>query len=172
LLCLAALPEDDPVITGVEKQYQIGEEINLNCTSGKSYPTAILHWYINEQQIQSPEALLPYPPYHHSKGLVSSMLGLKFKLSNYHFRGGSMRVKCVATMAPVLYRSDRESVVQTQSLPIKDMREALLLGEWSIFTPSFNIKGMHAFIIYLFPYSIPCFQTIVLVQIALCHYRH
>ncbi|KAJ8948468.1 hypothetical protein NQ314_008403, partial [Rhamnusium bicolor] len=90
--------------------------------------------------IQKPEALIKYPPYPHQKGLVSSTLGLRFKLSDHHFRGGSMRVKCVASIAPILYRSDRESVVQTQSLPIKDMREALLLGEWSIFIPSLNIN--------------------------------
>lgn len=50
-LLFAALPKEDPTITGVEMQYQIGDEINLNCTSGKSHPASILHWYINEQQV-------------------------------------------------------------------------------------------------------------------------
>nr|CAH7755392.1 unnamed protein product [Callosobruchus chinensis] len=40
-----------------------------------------------------------------------------------------MRVKCVASIAPILYRSDKESVLQTQSMLIKDLREALLLGK-------------------------------------------
>lgn len=48
---VAALPKDDPVITGVELQYTIGEQINLNCTSGKSHPASALHWYINEQLV-------------------------------------------------------------------------------------------------------------------------
>ncbi|KAJ8919874.1 hypothetical protein NQ315_006403 [Exocentrus adspersus] len=138
---VVSLPEEDPVISGVEMQYQIGDEINLNCTAGKSHPASLLHWYINEQQIRTPEALIQYPPQYHQQGLVSSTLGLRFKLSTDHFRGGSMRVKCVASIAPLLY-SDRESVVQTQSLPIRDMREALLLGEWS----SRGHTGMHAFI--------------------------
>nr|CAH7759784.1 unnamed protein product [Callosobruchus chinensis] len=47
---VGTLPEDDPVITGVEIQYEIGDEINLNCTSGKGHPAPLLHWYINEQQ--------------------------------------------------------------------------------------------------------------------------
>lgn len=51
LFIVADLPKEDPVITGVEMQYQIGDEINLNCTSGKSHPAPILHWYINEQQV-------------------------------------------------------------------------------------------------------------------------
>ncbi|CAH1108641.1 unnamed protein product [Psylliodes chrysocephalus] len=121
---VVALPTENPVITGVEQEYQIGDEINLNCTSGRSHPASILHWYINEQQIQKPEALLIYPEEYHQHGLVSSVLGLKFRLSNHHFRGGSMRVKCVASMTPVLYQTDRESIVQTQTLPL---REALLL---------------------------------------------
>ncbi|XP_030761169.1 uncharacterized protein LOC115886213 isoform X2 [Sitophilus oryzae] len=123
---VVSLPDEDPVISGVEEQYQIGDEINLNCTSGRSRPASILHWYINEQQIQKDEALIKYPIEHHAKGLVTSTLGLRFILSNRHFLGGSMRVKCVASIAPVLFSEDREAVVH--SLPVmRDMREALLL---------------------------------------------
>ncbi|XP_031356559.1 uncharacterized protein LOC116180616 isoform X2 [Photinus pyralis] len=107
------LPKEDPIITGVELQYQIGDEINLNCTSGKSHPAPVLHWYINEQQVQ------------HRHGLMSVTLGLRFSLSSRHFLGGSMKVKCVASVSPVLWKDGRDSVVQ--SLPVKDMREALLL---------------------------------------------
>ncbi|KAF5271049.1 hypothetical protein FQR65_LT00468 [Abscondita terminalis] len=126
-LVIRDLPKEDPIITGVELQYQIGDEINLNCTSGKSHPAPILHWYINEQQVVSPEALIYYPQVQHRHGLMSVTLGLRFSLSSRHFLGGSMRVKCVASVSPVLWKGDRESIVQ--SLPIKDMREALLLGE-------------------------------------------
>ncbi|CAH1169772.1 unnamed protein product [Phaedon cochleariae] len=118
------LPTENPVITGVEEDYQIGDEISLNCTSGMSHPASILHWYINEQQIQKAGALVHYPVENHQHGLVSSVLGLRFRLSSHHFRGGSMKVKCRASMMPMLYQSDRESVVQTQTLP---HREALLL---------------------------------------------
>lgn len=79
-------------------------------------------------QVVKPEALINYPPFVHRHGLVSQTLGLRFTLSALHFRGGSMRVKCVASVSPVLWQGDRESIVQ--SLPIKDMREALLLGEY------------------------------------------
>ncbi|CAH1169638.1 unnamed protein product [Phaedon cochleariae] len=118
------LPEEDPVITGDEMQYQIGDDINLNCTSAKSHPASILHWYINEEQITSQDALVNYPTARHPTGLVSSTLGLTFRLAHNHFRGGSMRVKCVASIAPTLYRGDRESIVRSENAPI---REALLL---------------------------------------------
>ncbi|XP_044257845.1 uncharacterized protein LOC123006952 isoform X1 [Tribolium madens] len=129
-----AFPQEDPVITGVEMQYQIGDEITLNCTSGKSHPASILHWYINEQQVTSQNALIRYAPIHHRQGLITTTLGLRFTLGAHHFQGGSMKVKCMASVSPALWRSDRESVVQ--NLPIKDMREALLLGEWTTFIQS------------------------------------
>lgn len=56
-----------------------------------------------------------------------------------------MKVKCVASIAPILFSEDRETVVQ--SLPVmKDLREALLLGEWSIATSHVtHIHGRHSF---------------------------
>ncbi|KAL3275568.1 hypothetical protein HHI36_020324 [Cryptolaemus montrouzieri] len=76
-------------------------------------------------QVVTPSSLTRYPHIHYKHGLVSVTLGLKFKLSNRHFLGGSMRVKCVASISPELWRGDRESVVQ--SMAVTDMREALLL---------------------------------------------
>ncbi|KAK9878068.1 hypothetical protein WA026_020697 [Henosepilachna vigintioctopunctata] len=122
---VSALPKEDPTITGVETQYEIGDDINLNCTSGRSYPASILNWYINEQKVVSPSTLIRYPHTHHKHGLISVTLGLKFTLSSRHFLGGSMRVKCTASVSPELWRGDRESIVQ--SMDVKDMREALLL---------------------------------------------
>lgn len=89
-------------------------------------------------QVASPDALIHYPPIQHRHGLVSSTLGLRFTLSGRHFLGGSMRVKCVASVSPVLWKGDRESIVQ--NLPMKDMREALLLGKYiHIMTISMNL---------------------------------
>lgn len=45
------LPTAGPVINGEEKQYQIGDILNLNCTSGKSSPRSSLTWYINDEQV-------------------------------------------------------------------------------------------------------------------------
>lgn len=51
VLCSADLPKDGPHITGEEEQYQVGEEVSLNCTSGKSYPASELQWFINDEQV-------------------------------------------------------------------------------------------------------------------------
>ncbi|KAK9744930.1 hypothetical protein QE152_g7342 [Popillia japonica] len=119
------LPEEDPKISGVELQYQIGDEIDLNCTSGKSHPPSVLHWYINEKEVEDSDCLISYAPVEHRHGLSSSILGLKFVLRADHFNEGLMKVKCVAYILPVLWQGERERAVQ--SLPVREMREALLL---------------------------------------------
>lgn len=96
--------------------------------------------FSSKKKVVSPEALIRYPPIRHRQGLVSSTLGLRFVLSDRHFQGGSMKVKCVAAVSPMLWKGDRESVVQ--SLPIKEMREAQLLGEWTTYIQS-PLRGVY-----------------------------
>lgn len=130
------LPKDDPSITGPhDKLYQVGDEINLNCTSGKSYPASVLHWYINDQEVRQEDLLVPLPAVTHPHGLVTSALGLRFTVLAHHFPQGSMRVRCVARVSPVLWEGGRESVVLRQ--PLDDVREALLLvhGSGSVASP-------------------------------------
>lgn len=50
-LSFAVLPRDGPHIRGQQYQYQIGEYLNLNCTSGKSHPASHLQWFVNEQPV-------------------------------------------------------------------------------------------------------------------------
>ena len=46
-----AFPKENPNITVLKMKYEIGDEIDLNCTSGKSHPASILSWYIHEKQV-------------------------------------------------------------------------------------------------------------------------
>lgn len=116
-----SFPSEDPKITGMKIQYQIGDNIDINCTSGRSFPATILHWYINEKPILvsgDKAQLINYPARQHKDGLITSVLGLRFALHAHHFRGGdSMRVKCVASVSPAV----------VENLPVRDLREALLL---------------------------------------------
>lgn len=79
-------------------------------------------------QVKKREALVNYPTIKHSDGLEQNVLGLKFMLDERHFLGGSMRIKCIASLSPLIWMGDdRQSTVQ--SVSIKDMREALLLSK-------------------------------------------
>lgn len=42
-------PKDEPKINGGSGIYPTGDTINLNCTSGKSFPAAKLRWFINNE---------------------------------------------------------------------------------------------------------------------------
>jgi hypothetical protein len=80
-------------------------------------------------QVTSPDALVSYPHLVHQHGLLVSTLGLRFTVTSSHFVDGSMTVRCVASVSPILWQGDRESVVQRVSpLMEKNIREALLLG--------------------------------------------
>lgn len=47
----ADLPRDGPHISGEQKQYQIGDTLNINCTSGKSHPPSVIEWFINDEPV-------------------------------------------------------------------------------------------------------------------------
>ncbi|XP_047120477.1 uncharacterized protein LOC124803336 [Schistocerca piceifrons] len=111
-MVVVALPEDGPVITGARARYHVGDTVHLNCTSGRSRPPAELTWFVNGEQANSsvlvgPEVVGPAD----AEGLVSARLGLHFRSQAAHFRhGGSMKLKCLATVATVYWRSNEESV--------------------------------------------------------------
>lgn len=42
------------MITGGRPRYNIGDTVNVNCTSGSSKPAAHLAWFINGDQVRSP----------------------------------------------------------------------------------------------------------------------
>ena len=49
---MTALPRGGPHIQGVQQDVQIGDYINLNCTSLKSKPAANLTFFINNRNVR------------------------------------------------------------------------------------------------------------------------
>ncbi|KAI8130397.1 hypothetical protein CVS40_0611 [Lucilia cuprina] len=120
------LPRDGPHIKGQQFQYQIGETLNLNCSSGKSHPASHLQWFINDQAVVDGHYLVRYNDTVHRHGLITSTLGLEMTVDARHFNNGAMRVKCLASISPVLWKGGKESVLQRRP-GIIDNREAMLL---------------------------------------------
>ncbi|EDW16747.1 uncharacterized protein LOC6575273 [Drosophila mojavensis] len=120
------LPRDGPHIRGQQHQYQIGEYLTLNCTSGKSHPASHLQWFVNDQPILEEQYLRRYNDIVHKHGLITSILGLQLELEPRHFHDGDMRVKCLASISPVLWKGGRESILQRRP-GIIDNRETMLL---------------------------------------------
>ncbi|XP_052865970.1 uncharacterized protein LOC128272237 [Anopheles cruzii] len=121
------VPKDGPHISdGERKSYQIGETMELNCTSGRSYPASTLQWYLNDLLVTDPNNVIHYPPVHNQHGLITTFLGLSMVVNHRHYIDGTMRIKCVASLSPVLWRGGQESIVQWEQ-PAIDNRVAMLL---------------------------------------------
>lgn len=86
-------------------------------------------------------SLVYYPNITHSHGLVTTILGLQVVLDGSHFKNGSMRVKCLTSVSPVVTMNvdgaggngsnggngnGKTSYIQKR--PPLDNREAMLLG--------------------------------------------
>ncbi|XP_075974627.1 uncharacterized protein LOC142975577 [Anticarsia gemmatalis] len=108
-MVIVALPDHGPTITGSRLRYQIGDRVQVNCTSGRSRPATRLAWYINGEPAPS-LALLPQTHEVHEDGLETTSLALDFKVKPKHFRKGDLKLKCLATIATVYWRSNEESV--------------------------------------------------------------
>ncbi|XP_055588713.1 uncharacterized protein LOC129741037 [Uranotaenia lowii] len=105
-----SLPDTDPKITGGKPRYQINDMVRVNCTSGRSKPAAGLTWFINGE-VADPAFLRRYDTVITGReGLETTILGLQFRVRMKHFRHGDMKLKCVATIAHVYWKSNEESV--------------------------------------------------------------
>lgn len=112
---------DGPTIDGGLSKYQVGDSVNVNCSSNKSRKPATLTWFINDKKAQS-ISLMHYPVAEHEDGLKSSILGLHFTVKGHHFHKGEMRLKCTATLSKVINTTSKETVIgghqQTSGLHI------------------------------------------------------
>ncbi|CAG9560278.1 unnamed protein product [Danaus chrysippus] len=124
------LPREGPRITGNEQENRRGDSLFLNCTSGRSYPAAILSWDIDGEKVTDPALLVEYPPIQHSHGLLSTALGLRVPA------GRTMQVKCTARVAPA-WREGSEAVVGNSQLA--DSKEAMLLVRSSSATSTLSV---------------------------------
>lgn len=121
------VPKDGPHINGSERRsYHIGETMELNCSSGKSYPTSTLQWYLNDKLVTDPNSIIQYPPVLYQHRVTLSLLGLSMVVQHRHYIDGIMRIKCVASLSPVLWRNGQESIMQWEK-PTIDNRVAMLL---------------------------------------------
>lgn len=93
LINLSVLPEEGPRITGGRPRYQIGDTVNVNCTSGRSKPATRLNWFINGDPAEADTLRVHDPIITGREGLETSTLGLEFKVKAKHFRRGDMKLK-------------------------------------------------------------------------------
>nr|CAD7264738.1 unnamed protein product [Timema shepardi] len=122
-----SLPDEGPRISGGRPRYQVGDMVRVNCTSGRSKPAAQLVWFINGQQADSSFLRGPDILQNGREDLETSVLGLEFRVMPKHFKRGDMKLKCLATIATVYWRSNEESVEgdRPQRTPVLESRETV-----------------------------------------------
>jgi len=50
-MSVAVPPKSAPVLEGVRPSYEVGEILQAECTSGLSYPPAILTFFLNDKEV-------------------------------------------------------------------------------------------------------------------------
>ncbi|XP_025413825.1 uncharacterized protein LOC112685965 isoform X2 [Sipha flava] len=116
--------EEGPRIVGLLPEYNVGETVNANCTSSKMKSYAQLVWYINEEQANSTVLQGPYFKVHHpgsNEQLVTTVLGLSFKVTDSHFKSGHTYLKCAAQLTSVYLHSDKQIVKFTKRPPTESI---------------------------------------------------
>ncbi|XP_076322321.1 uncharacterized protein LOC143231654 [Tachypleus tridentatus] len=106
---------DGPTISGGLPKYQVGDLVDVGCTSSKSQNPAKLAWSINDK-MASPDLTVYQPPVVDNMGLKASVLELKFTVKAEHFHKGEMRLKCTATLYKVINTSSEETVIGVSHL--------------------------------------------------------
>ncbi|KAL0266949.1 UNVERIFIED_CONTAM: hypothetical protein PYX00_009351 [Menopon gallinae] len=107
---LPALPEEGPKISGGKPRYQIGDTVNVNCTSGSSNPPAQLDWFINGEKADSSFLRGPHTMFIGDDELQKTILGLEFRVGAKHFKDGDMKLKCLASISTIYWKTNEESV--------------------------------------------------------------
>uniref|UniRef100_A0A182NE32 Ig-like domain-containing protein n=1 Tax=Anopheles dirus TaxID=7168 RepID=A0A182NE32_9DIPT len=126
-MAVVVLPEADPIITGGKPRYQIGDLVRVNCTSTRSKPAAQLTWYINSE-LADPNSVYQYPTIVSltQDHLETSILGLEFRIKAKHFRRGDLKLKCLATIQSVYWKTNEESMEsdRPQKAPMPESRKS------------------------------------------------
>ena len=50
-LPFSEIPKEPPIITGGLRSYQLGDRLELNCTSSRTFPATSLQWALNGQKV-------------------------------------------------------------------------------------------------------------------------
>jgi len=105
------LPHKAPSITTDVniKEYEIGDLLELNCTSEPSHPPSELSWEMNKRAVDE-ENVIFRETVHNGKKLHVTRVGLRIRLTRDHFHWGKLKVACVAQIKAVFWSKGVENI--------------------------------------------------------------
>ncbi|KYN21112.1 hypothetical protein ALC57_06504, partial [Trachymyrmex cornetzi] len=98
-MSVAVPPQSSPILEGMRPSYEIGEILQAECTSGLSYPPAVLTFILNGKEVN--RALtkdLRGIGNIDGKLISTTRLGLIMRLERHHFSSGSLKLTCQSTL--------------------------------------------------------------------------
>ncbi|KAJ2949995.1 hypothetical protein O0L34_g11327 [Tuta absoluta] len=121
-MTVVVLPDHGPIITGLHPRYRPGDHIRVNCTSGFSRPATRLTWYINGEPAPA-ASMIPALPEEQGE-LERTSVTLDFVVKDSDFKHNGLKVKCLATLTPLYWRSNEESAVKERTIHDKLLQAA------------------------------------------------
>ncbi|XP_076323751.1 uncharacterized protein LOC143232336 [Tachypleus tridentatus] len=110
--------EAGPKISGGHSRYHVGDVVDVNCTSATDSRPAELQWFINNKRpsvlgdmLARSDYIIRYPDVNYMGEMVTSVLGLKFRVQQKHFLSEGLRLKCTSTVSRVIGTNSREVTV-------------------------------------------------------------
>jgi len=105
------LPHKAPTIsTDVNmKEYEVGDLLELNCTSEPSHPPSQLSWQMNKLPVDEDNVIFR-ETVHNGKKLYVTRIGLRIRLTRDHFHWGKLKVACVAQIKAVFWSKGVENI--------------------------------------------------------------
>lgn len=98
-MSVAVPPKSAPVLEGVRPSYEVGGILQAECTSGLSYPPAVLTFILNGKEVNRALTKDLRGGGNIDGRLVSTTrLGLTLRLERSHFSGGSLILICQSTL--------------------------------------------------------------------------
>lgn len=122
-MSVAVPPKGPPVLDGVRPSYEAGEILEAECTSGLSYPPAVLTFILNGKEVNRALTKDLRGGYIDGTVISSTRLGLTVRLERHHFPGGSLSLICQSTL-PGIANSMAQETSRIATLAASNQRLA------------------------------------------------
>ncbi|XP_022254367.1 uncharacterized protein LOC111088460 [Limulus polyphemus] len=104
--------ETGPKLTTGKKEYRVGDIVEVNCSSPRDKESVHLAWFVNDQEVKADHLyVINYSPVIYKDDAVSSLIGLKFRLTHNQLLSEGLRIKCTASKSTVLDTRSHNIVV-------------------------------------------------------------
>lgn len=101
---------NSPRILSEKSRYEVGDDVDVNCTSIITEHPVELRWFVNDHEVKGSEAVR-FPNVRYADGTQAAVLGLRFRVEARHFSDSDgLRLKCTATQSRVVALSSEETV--------------------------------------------------------------